>query len=80
MSYEDFVWFVLSEEDKGSDTSLEYWFRCVDLNGDGRLTPDELLVRGGGGGEAVGSGGEAEVALVAGSGVRGAHGRLKLQS
>lgn len=43
MGYEDFVWFILSEEDKGSDAALEYWFRCVDLDGDGRLTPDELL-------------------------------------
>jgi len=27
MSYEDFVWFIMSEEDKTSDTALEYWFR-----------------------------------------------------
>ncbi len=27
MSYEDFVWFILCEEDKASDTALEYWFR-----------------------------------------------------
>lgn len=27
MSYEDFVWFILSEEDKTTDTALEYWFR-----------------------------------------------------
>ena len=27
MSYEDFVWFILSEEDKSTDTSLEYWFK-----------------------------------------------------
>ncbi|GFH29172.1 uncharacterized protein HaLaN_27792, partial [Haematococcus lacustris] len=26
MSYEDFVWFILSEEDKSSDTALDYWF------------------------------------------------------
>jgi Ca2+-binding EF-hand superfamily protein len=44
MGYEDFVWFILSEEDKTTETSLEYWFRCVDLNGDGKLTPDELIV------------------------------------
>jgi serine/threonine-protein phosphatase 2A regulatory subunit B'' len=25
MGYEDFVWFILSEEDKTSETSLEYW-------------------------------------------------------
>jgi hypothetical protein len=29
MGYEDFVWFILSEEDKTTDTALEYWFRCV---------------------------------------------------
>jgi hypothetical protein len=27
MGYEDFVWFILSEEDKSSALSLEYW--CV---------------------------------------------------
>ena len=26
MGYEDFVWFILSEEDKTSETSLEYWY------------------------------------------------------
>ncbi len=35
MSYEDFVWFCLSEEDKQTPTALQYWFRCVDINGDG---------------------------------------------
>ena len=25
MGYEDFVWFILSEEDKSSEPSLEYW-------------------------------------------------------
>lgn len=29
MGYEDFVWFILSEEDKTTDTALEYWFRWV---------------------------------------------------
>lgn len=42
MGYEDFVWFILSEEDKGSDLSLEYWFKCVDLDGDGQLEQHEL--------------------------------------
>jgi hypothetical protein len=27
MGYEDFVWFILSEEDKTTDTAIEYWFR-----------------------------------------------------
>lgn len=43
MGYEDFVWFILSEEDKTTNASLDYWFRACDLNGDDRLTPDELL-------------------------------------
>lgn len=33
MSYEDFVWFILSEEDKTSETALEYWFKWVQLKG-----------------------------------------------
>lgn len=44
MTYRDFVWFILSEEDKGNDVSLEYWFRCIDLDDDGELKPNEMLV------------------------------------
>jgi len=29
----DFVCFLLAEEDKRNPTSLEYWFRCIDLDG-----------------------------------------------
>ncbi|KAJ6744311.1 CALCIUM-BINDING EF-HAND FAMILY PROTEIN-RELATED, partial [Salix purpurea] len=29
MGYEDFVYFILSEEDKSSEPSLEYWFKCI---------------------------------------------------
>ncbi|KDD74550.1 hypothetical protein H632_c1234p1, partial [Helicosporidium sp. ATCC 50920] len=43
MGYQDFVWFILSEEDKTTDTALEYWFRAVDLDGDGVLSGSELL-------------------------------------
>ncbi|XP_053733293.1 serine/threonine-protein phosphatase 2A regulatory subunit B'' subunit beta isoform X2 [Synchiropus splendidus] len=42
LSYADFVWFLISEEDKKSDTSIEYWFRCMDLDGDGVLSMYEL--------------------------------------
>ncbi|MED6134546.1 hypothetical protein PIB30_037918 [Stylosanthes scabra] len=35
MNYEDFVYFILAEEDKSSEPSLEYWFRCIDLDGNG---------------------------------------------
>jgi len=38
MSYTDFVWFCLSEEDKTSERALEYWFQCIDLDGDGIIT------------------------------------------
>ncbi len=31
------------EEDKTNQLSLAYWFRVVDLNGDGIITPDEML-------------------------------------
>ena len=77
MSYKDFIWFLLSEEDKTSqrryfacvyvcvcvsdvpvthafilcihimlvlfDHSIEYWFRCLDIDGDGVLSLFELV-------------------------------------
>lgn len=42
MSYTDFVYFLLSEEDKNHPTSIEYWFRCMDIDGDGVLSMYEL--------------------------------------
>ncbi|KAM6960676.1 serine/threonine-protein phosphatase 2A regulatory subunit B'' subunit alpha [Aplochiton taeniatus] len=42
MSYADFVWFLISEEDKKNLTSIEYWFRCMDVDGDGVLSMFEL--------------------------------------
>ncbi|KAL8166442.1 hypothetical protein V2J09_007941 [Rumex salicifolius] len=42
MGYEDFVYFILAEEDKSSEPSLEYWFRCIDLDGNGILTRNEM--------------------------------------
>ncbi|XP_020569451.1 serine/threonine-protein phosphatase 2A regulatory subunit B'' subunit alpha isoform X1 [Oryzias latipes] len=42
MSYAEFVWFLISEEDKKNLTSIEYWFRCMDLDGDGVLSMFEL--------------------------------------
>ncbi|XP_020588881.1 probable serine/threonine protein phosphatase 2A regulatory subunit B''delta [Phalaenopsis equestris] len=42
MGYEDFVYFILAEEDKSSVPSLEYWFKCIDLDGNGILTPNEM--------------------------------------
>lgn len=42
MSYADFVWFLISEEDKKNPTSIEYWYRCMDLDGDGALSMYEM--------------------------------------
>ncbi|XP_073836769.1 uncharacterized protein [Musca autumnalis] len=42
MSYSDFVWFLLSEEDKRTPTAIEYWFRCMDIDGDGVISMYEL--------------------------------------
>ncbi|XP_047325492.1 serine/threonine protein phosphatase 2A regulatory subunit B''beta-like isoform X2 [Impatiens glandulifera] len=43
MGYEDFVYFILSEEDKTSEPSLEFWFKCIDLDANGILTRNEML-------------------------------------
>jgi serine/threonine-protein phosphatase 2A regulatory subunit B'' len=42
MTYSDFIYFMLAEEDKSTLPSLTYWYRCADLDADGVLTPDEL--------------------------------------
>uniref|UniRef100_A0A8D3AXW9 Protein phosphatase 2, regulatory subunit B'', alpha n=1 Tax=Scophthalmus maximus TaxID=52904 RepID=A0A8D3AXW9_SCOMX len=42
MSYAEFVWFLISEEDKKNPTSIEYWYRCMDVDGDGVLSMFEL--------------------------------------
>ncbi|KAK8507577.1 hypothetical protein V6N12_072831 [Hibiscus sabdariffa] len=42
MGYEDFVYFILAEEHKSSEPSLEYWFKCIDLDGNGVITRNEM--------------------------------------
>ena len=42
MGYHDFVWFALSEEDKTNDVSIEFWFRCIDIDNDGVITTFEM--------------------------------------
>ena len=42
MSYQEFVWFILSEEDKGTSTAAEFWFRIMDRDGDGLITLEDL--------------------------------------
>lgn len=38
MTYQEFIPFIISEEDKKSDTAVEYWFRVLDLDGDGIIS------------------------------------------
>jgi len=42
MEYRDFVCFLLAENDKEHPTSIEYWFRVLDIDGDGYLSLYEL--------------------------------------
>lgn len=42
MSFPDFIYFMLAEEDKSSEAALRYWFVCCDLDGDGTLVPQEM--------------------------------------
>lgn len=42
LSYEDFIFFMLSEEDKANEISIRYWFSCIDVDGDGRLNNMEM--------------------------------------
>ncbi|CCW63943.1 unnamed protein product [Phytomonas sp. EM1] len=42
IGYEDFVWFCLSEEDKSTPQAIRYWFRILDLDGDGILSIYEM--------------------------------------
>ena len=35
------LYFMLSEEDKGNKASLQ-WFSCVDIDGDGKITPRDM--------------------------------------
>ena len=42
MSYEDFIYYMISEEDKTSPTSIKYWFKVIDLNNKGIITKKEM--------------------------------------
>ena len=42
MTYEDFIWFIISVEDKSTPQACEYWFRCVDVDGDGVISIYEI--------------------------------------
>ena len=42
MGYEDFVYFMLCEEDKTTIQSLNYWFKVIDLDDNQCITPCEM--------------------------------------
>ena len=42
LSYEEFIYFMLSEEDKSNEVSVRYWFNCVDVDGDSKLNNMEM--------------------------------------
>ncbi|KAI7883383.1 uncharacterized protein EV154DRAFT_568064 [Mucor mucedo] len=42
LTYFDFIWFFLSEIDKSTPLAIVYWFRCLDVDGDGVLSAYEL--------------------------------------
>ena len=42
MSYEDIIYYMISEEDKTSPTSIKYWFKVIDLNNEGFITKKEM--------------------------------------
>lgn len=42
LTYESFIYFMLSEEDKSNEVSVRYWFTCCDVDGDGKLNNMEM--------------------------------------
>lgn len=42
MGFGDFVWFILSVQDKTTLQSITYWFKIMDLDGNGIITGYEL--------------------------------------
>lgn len=42
MDFNDFIYFVISNEDKTNVLSLEYWFRILDIDGDGLISSYEI--------------------------------------
>jgi serine/threonine-protein phosphatase 2A regulatory subunit B'' len=42
MGFEDFVFFMLAEEDKTNLPAIRYWFNVVDLDSDGVIRPHEM--------------------------------------
>mmetsp|Transcript_71349 Transcript_71349/g.172664 ORF Transcript_71349/g.172664 Transcript_71349/m.172664 type:complete len:540 (-) Transcript_71349:147-1766(-) len=42
MGYEDFIRFLLCDQDRQTDRSMEYWFYMFDLDGDGCIRDHEM--------------------------------------
>jgi len=42
VDFGDFIWFIMSEEDKTHPTAVEYWFRILDYDGDGLINMYDL--------------------------------------
>lgn len=42
MTFPDFVYFMLAEEDKTTPSAIKFWFSCCDMDSDGRLTYDDM--------------------------------------
>lgn len=42
MGYEDFIRFLLCDQDRQRDRSMEYWFHMFDLDGDGCIRDHEM--------------------------------------
>ena len=42
MGFEDFVWFLLSYNDRLNEQSLNYWFKVLDISGEGKIMLSEL--------------------------------------
>lgn len=42
LTYKDFIYFIISEEDKTTERSQRFWFRILDTDGDGLLSFFEI--------------------------------------
>jgi serine/threonine-protein phosphatase 2A regulatory subunit B'' len=42
LTFEDFIYFMLAEEDKANEVSIRYWFDCLDVDADGKLNNMEM--------------------------------------
>ena len=45
MGYNDFVYFLLAEEDKESAPALQYWFHVLDYDADGCICAKDMWYR-----------------------------------